>query len=44
LDLIYLLIDENASFDWNRKTQTMKALYENVGWKIQKKKKKNEQY
>jgi hypothetical protein len=40
LDLIHLLIDENVSFDRNRKTQAMKALYKNVGWKIQKKEKK----
>jgi len=40
LDLIHLLIDENVSFDRNRKTQAMKALYKNVGWKIQKKKRK----
>ena len=44
LDLIHLLVDENVSFDENKKTQAMNALYENVEWKIQKKKKKNEQY
>ena len=43
-DLFPLPIDERINLDSNRKIHVVKALYENMRRKMQKKKKNNEKY